>query len=260
MVELQEMQLRYFELLERQPFVAEDLDYGRLDGFRAMLEQLATIKNSGVSVFDMYRREHVFASYNFDALFGYDNTRIQTEGSAYFDSRIHPDDLLELTALGIQMIEFLLASDPAVRSDYKLVNEYRIRNRDEQYVRIVEQHQALALDQHGNVWLSLSVMDLSPRQSTDLSVQSTLVNFRTGEITELPRHTDSLRTSKVHLTSREREVLGLIQKGHLSKEISDLLNISVHTVNTHRQRILEKLDVGNSMEAVQMAARLGLLG
>jgi DNA-binding NarL/FixJ family response regulator len=61
------------------------------------------------------------------------------------------------------------------------------------------------------------------------------------------------------LTTREREILALIQKGHLSKEISELLSISVHTVNTHRQRILQKLEVDNSMEAVLLATRLWLI-
>ncbi len=45
----------------------------------------------------------------------------------------------------------------------------------------------------------------------------------------------------------------------LSKEIAAELHISVNTVNTHRQRILEKLGVGNSIEAVRYAHMLGLL-
>jgi DNA-binding CsgD family transcriptional regulator len=44
-----------------------------------------------------------------------------------------------------------------------------------------------------------------------------------------------------------------------SKEITKRLFISIHTVNTHRQWILEKLNVSNSYEAIQYAARLGLL-
>ena len=61
------------------------------------------------------------------------------------------------------------------------------------------------------------------------------------------------------LSPRERRVLELVRDGLLSKEISEQLAISVHTVNTHRQRILEKLNAGNSMEAVRYAQRLGLL-
>jgi DNA-binding CsgD family transcriptional regulator len=251
------LQSRYMELLGRQQFVVEDLDYGKVDAYRSTLEHLAAIKNSGISVFDLHQKEHVFASYNFEALFGYDNARIAAEGSAYFDARIHPDDHVQLMAIGVEMIAFLLGTPATQVMDYKLVNEYRILNREGNYVRIVEQHQALELDRHGHVWLTLSVVDLSPRQGVDLGVESTLINFRTGEMVNPLSENIA---GAVRLTAREREVLQLIQKGLLSKEISEVLSISVHTVNTHRQRILEKLNAGNSMEAVQLASRLGLLG
>jgi DNA-binding NarL/FixJ family response regulator len=51
----------------------------------------------------------------------------------------------------------------------------------------------------------------------------------------------------------------MVRDGFLSKEISDKLTISLHTVNTHRQKILEKFDVNNSMEAVMLASKLGLI-
>ncbi len=47
----------------------------------------------------------------------------------------------------------------------------------------------------------------------------------------------------VQLTGREREICGLIMMGQQSKEIADLLNLSVHTVNTHRKRIRRKFGV-----------------
>jgi DNA-binding NarL/FixJ family response regulator len=50
-----------------------------------------------------------------------------------------------------------------------------------------------------------------------------------------------------------------VKEGYLSKEISDRLSISVHTVNTHRQRFLEKMGAANSMEAVMYASKYGLL-
>jgi DNA-binding NarL/FixJ family response regulator len=61
------------------------------------------------------------------------------------------------------------------------------------------------------------------------------------------------------LTSREKEILLLISKGEISKVIADQLNISINTVNRHRQNILEKLNVNNSIEAVRTADALNLL-
>ncbi|MCY6353475.1 response regulator transcription factor [Bacteroides fragilis] len=60
------------------------------------------------------------------------------------------------------------------------------------------------------------------------------------------------------LTNRELEVLRLMKQGLLSKEIANTLKVSINTVNTHRQNILQKLKANNSIEAVNFAQRLGL--
>ncbi|HSJ04849.1 MAG: response regulator [Verrucomicrobium sp.] len=52
------------------------------------------------------------------------------------------------------------------------------------------------------------------------------------------------------LADREREVLGLLSKGFLYKEIADQLGISTHTVNSHIRRIYEKLHVRSRAQAV----------
>ncbi|MDB6006911.1 MAG: DNA-binding response regulator [Prosthecobacter sp.] len=52
------------------------------------------------------------------------------------------------------------------------------------------------------------------------------------------------------LAPREREVLDLLCKGYLYKEIGDQLGISTHTVNTHIRRIYEKLHVQSRSQAV----------
>ena len=61
------------------------------------------------------------------------------------------------------------------------------------------------------------------------------------------------------LTSREREVLQLIAEGKTNKEVAGLLNISVFTVDAHRGRIMEKLNVHNVNELVRFAVRNGLV-
>ena len=52
------------------------------------------------------------------------------------------------------------------------------------------------------------------------------------------------------LTDREREILNLLAKGLLYKEIGELLNITTGTVKQHIHKIYEKLQVGNRTEAV----------
>jgi DNA-binding NarL/FixJ family response regulator len=61
------------------------------------------------------------------------------------------------------------------------------------------------------------------------------------------------------LTSREREVLQLIAEGKTNKEVATLLSISIFTVDAHRGRIMEKLNVHNVNELVRFAVRNGLV-
>jgi len=61
------------------------------------------------------------------------------------------------------------------------------------------------------------------------------------------------------LTPRERQVLQLIAEGHSSKQIAAVLNISVNTAETHRNRILEKLDIHEIAGLVRYAIRRGLI-
>jgi DNA-binding NarL/FixJ family response regulator len=61
------------------------------------------------------------------------------------------------------------------------------------------------------------------------------------------------------LTEREREILQLIASGLTNRKIADTLSISVKTVETHRARILQKLDSHTTAELVKYAIKTGLL-
>ncbi|MFC1902640.1 response regulator [Chloroflexota bacterium] len=61
------------------------------------------------------------------------------------------------------------------------------------------------------------------------------------------------------LTPREREILKLIAEGPTSREIADILFISLKTVHGHRTHIMEKLDLHNRTELIKYAMRKGLV-
>jgi DNA-binding NarL/FixJ family response regulator len=61
------------------------------------------------------------------------------------------------------------------------------------------------------------------------------------------------------LTPREREVLQLIAEGKSNKEVADMLNLSVFTVETHRANLMEKLKVKGLPELILYAVRKGII-
>ncbi|HYR51667.1 MAG TPA: response regulator transcription factor [Candidatus Dormibacteraeota bacterium] len=61
------------------------------------------------------------------------------------------------------------------------------------------------------------------------------------------------------LTAREREVLQLIAEGKTTKEIGSVLGISVKTAETHRSRVMDKLEIRDTAGLVRYAIRMGLV-
>jgi two-component system, NarL family, response regulator NreC len=60
------------------------------------------------------------------------------------------------------------------------------------------------------------------------------------------------------LSGREREVLQLIAEGKTNKEVATRLNLSVYTVDSHRGKIMEKLNLHSTGELVRFAIKNGL--
>ncbi len=73
------------------------------------------------------------------------------------------------------------------------------------------------------------------------------------------RHRASAKEPKaIALTPREREILQLMAEGNSTKEIAHDLHVSVKTVETHRQHIMEKLDIHNIAGLTKYAINEGL--
>jgi two-component system response regulator DctR len=66
------------------------------------------------------------------------------------------------------------------------------------------------------------------------------------------REAQQLRKALHELTEREREVMRLVMTGLPNKLIADELNISVRTVEVHRSRVFDKMDVKSAVELVNL--------
>jgi DNA-binding NarL/FixJ family response regulator len=61
------------------------------------------------------------------------------------------------------------------------------------------------------------------------------------------------------LTEREKEILQLLAEGKSNKDVAGILNLSTNTVETHRTRIMQKLDLHSTAEIVLYAVRKGII-
>ena len=250
---IENLRLRYDELLNSQMFTEADLDYNILEKHIPYLKKIDELSNSAIMIFDLYKRQHVFVSNNISRILNIDLEKTKGE-TGYMDQRVHPEDYPQLMEAATYFLRYSFSLAPEHRKEGKLINEYRILNEKGKYVRIIEQQICLEIDMHGNVWLALGIMDISPDQNNDAPFMSRLIDFKKGMVYMFPPS-----DKEAMLTAREKEILQLISKGLISKQIADKLYISINTVNTHRQRILEKLKADNSIEAIKYASKLGLI-
>jgi DNA-binding NarL/FixJ family response regulator len=111
--------------------------------------------------------------------------------------------------------------------------------------------------------------DCSTKEITD-SVLTTAKGekFFCGELVELMRgekinvkdvEFDVLSCEPVSLSERELEIIKLIAEGYTNAQISVVLYISNHTVNTHRKNIMKKLGVNNTAGIVMFAVKSNLV-
>lgn len=170
-------------------------------------------------------------------------------------NRLHPEDLVEKRMLEYEFFKMVNSVSRDEKKNFKATCRIRMKTIDKDYIFVENSTQIVGLSPAGKMWLILCCYNLSPDQKEHNDIEPHIINKSSGKILTL-----SFGERRKHvLTEREKEILHLIKEGYPSKKIADLLEISVHTVNRHRQNIIEKLSVGNSIEAISAATSMGLL-
>ncbi|MBE8475552.1 response regulator transcription factor [Streptomyces justiciae] len=159
-------------------------------------------------------------------------------------------DIAMLRKTGLQATRELLALKPGVRVLMLTMHD------NEQYF-----FQALKAGASGYVLKSVADRDLVAACRAAMRDEPFLYP---GAVTALIRHyLDRVRQgeepSERVLTAREEEVLKLVAEGHSSKEIAEMLFISIKTVHRHRENLLHKLGLRDRLELTRYAIRAGLI-
>ncbi len=245
---------------EGQRLAEESLDQSLLDECKIRVKVAVDVENDCRVITDAAEDFCYIYGGRFSTLIGLGDSgsyvkEMNSSDEDVIYNRIHPEDLVDKRMLEYEFFKFIDTQPAERKLDFKATCRFRILDRTGKYIYVNNSTRVLCLSPAGKVWLILCCYDLAPIQEPADRIEARIVDCTTGDI-KLPGL--SVNRSKL-LTDREKEILNLIKEGKLSKQIADLLNISVHTVNRHRQNILEKLSVSNSVEAVTAATVMKLL-
>ena len=162
---------------------------------------------------------------------------------------VHPDDLRRKQLGELNFFNFVRKETPVKAQDYLFQSMLRMNDGQRQWVEVLHRI-CYFLNTDGQIWLALCLYTL-PYSS---AIGDCIFDSSTGML--YPISKEHLQTL---LSQREKAILRLIRQGLPSKIIAEQLSISIHTVNRHRQNILDKLNCNNSIEACNKAKELRLI-
>jgi FixJ family two-component response regulator len=118
---------------------------------------------------------------------------------------------------------------------------------------------------HGNIPMSVKAMksgavDFLPKPIRDTALLRAVEQglARAAHEDAEREEIDSIRNRIDTLTPREKEVMALVVKGLLNKQIAFELGTAEKTIKVHRARVMDKMDVDCLAELVRVAARVGI--
>lgn len=159
---------------------------------------------------------------------------------------LNADDVLHKHILELQFFQFIKTVPFNQRKDFSVISRLRLAQGKKS---LFHKMFYFSDTHHKNVELALCLYHFDFLTSSDYT--GMIINTAEGSIIQQTEVENSN-----FLSVREKEILNMIQLGKKSKEIADILFISINTVNRHRQNILEKMRVSNTTEACTLASKL----
>lgn len=241
---------------------AEQLDYSRREVWRKLVEESVAMDNDCRVITDASADVSYVAMGGFGCVIGLTDEQtipvsceVDSSDEDAIYSRIHPEDLVAKRMLEYEFFRFVDTLPVEDKKRFKAACRFRIRGASGSYIYACNTTQVVETSPGGGVWLIMCRYDFAADQSLASDIGAKIINSITGDVMEL----DFRKARQNLLSPREKEILCMVRDGLPSKLIADSLGISLHTVNRHRQNILEKLSVANSLEAVAAAVSMKLL-
>jgi PAS domain S-box-containing protein len=222
---------------------------------------LETILNAGPSmtvIVNLRLSEYVYVSKNCEQMIGYTAEEMLGRGMAFGISLIHPEDIGDYNKAIKFVWEFLLSLPPAKRKYYKTSADYRIRTRAGSYKRLLQQNTALQTDRAGNILLLLMVLTDISHLKKEQGVSAAIISTE-NEGYLVWDAKDTHLQNQIAFSKRERQLIKLLAEGFSTRQIADMLNLSDHTVSTHRRNMLDKTNLTNARALVSYALSHGLI-
>lgn len=190
-----------------------------------------------------------YVSKNFTSCTGLSRSKMQELGMDFFWSLIHPEDIqLWLKSLQELMSFTMNELNDEQRKKMNYTWNYRIKNAKGVYINIIQNTTPIQFDLDNKPIIGLAHYTvLDEGTDMDICACAKILNEK-NEYETLFYQNVSNSNLLNSISNRERDIVRLLIAKKSSKDIADNLNISKHTVDTHRRNILKKLNLSSTFE------------
>lgn len=212
-----------------------------------LLEETLRIRKAALAVINLETMEYLRTFGDPRAVTGWPKEDFEKGGVRFFMSKLPPKDYAGVEKMSALLNSYVAEVDQSRIASFKAFFDFGMVGPDGTLRRVLHESSALKRDSAGNILFLLGLIsDISHlKRSGTQHLRLTdgtedlifKVDSGTGEYTQLDP-----------LSKRELEIAKLIGQKLSSQEIAQKLFLSAHTVNTHRQNMLRKMDMSDMME------------
>lgn len=245
---------KFFKQWKEQNF------HGEIDE-KKFKEELSTLSktlgmNEGVvlACFDYRNLNVAFFTGNVESLTGYPEELFRQRGMETTTELTHPDDRAEFFRFQQTVFDAFYQLSIAERHTFEFSYTTRWLHRETREVSwMTSKARPYVIDELGNFVMDLHIIVQlhSPPKTKSYDWSYSFIKENGARILV---NKSSPVNRAVKLTSKERQVADYMLDGKESKEIGELLSISINTVSTHRKKIFKKLGARNVGEMVRILA------
>lgn len=225
------------------------VDFG--DDYLAKLNGVHLSQTECIYVIDFTKSNMSFAK-GFEPFLGYQDAAMSLEK---YLTLIHQDDVDLVGRIGAATISHT-HENPKNNKNNVLYLTFRIKNSRGQFIRVLSQSSLLETDAEGNMISSLiKVSDLSFIEDEEV----VRYKFVAENLDQEAFKEKIYGSQKAIFTDRELDVINEIDQKKTNAEIAESLDISKHTVATHRKKIMKKSGCHSAEELLAFCRKRGVL-
>jgi DNA-binding CsgD family transcriptional regulator len=212
-----------------------------------LLNNTMKLRRESVAIIDLRQMQYLHTFGDPSVVCGWSAEEIVEKGVTFFLSKLVAADYIGLAKMSEVLAKYVCELSDEQMTDFSYLFDFRMVHPDGKVTRVMQEGVSLQRDSSGNIAFLLALISDISHMKRDHTQHMSLKTGSEQLIFVLDNGTGICKKCEP-LTKRELEIARLIGKKLSSEEIAQKLFISINTVHTHRQNMLRKFAMEDTME------------